>query len=410
MTTAAASSSPSPAGNSRQILIAIGLSIGAAVSLGFSRFAYALLLPPMRQSLHWTYVQAGGMNTANAAGYIFGAVAAAWLSKRMGIKATFLSTLFVSALALLGSGLVDSYSHLSILRFIGGFSTAILFIIGASLATGISPNGPPQRTGLLVALYITGVGSGIVISGLVVPPILMLLGTAGWQSGWIWMGVISLLSLIPAILAVRAVPMQSGRESGALPWRETVFLWPTILSYALYGAGYVSYMTFIIVLLNKNGGGLGTTEAFWIVLGTASFIGTLVWGKVLAKVQGGKGLAIVSVVLLIGAMPVLIWPTLSAAFISALIFGGSFMAGPSAVTVFVRKLMPAQYGTAAIAVTIVAFAVGQAIGPVLSGYVSDATGSIDAGLWIAPILLIIAAVVAPMQRLRASAPAARPAA
>ena len=50
------------------VWIALGLSTGAAVSLGFSRFAYALLLPPMRASLHWSYVQAGGMNTANALG------------------------------------------------------------------------------------------------------------------------------------------------------------------------------------------------------------------------------------------------------------------------------------------------------------------------------------------------------
>ena len=80
--------------------IAIGLSIGAAVSLGFSRFAYALLLPPMRASLHWSYVQAGGMNTANALGYVFGSAIAAWLSRRMGIKRAFLSTLAISGVVL----------------------------------------------------------------------------------------------------------------------------------------------------------------------------------------------------------------------------------------------------------------------------------------------------------------------
>ena len=63
-----------------ELWIALGLSMGAAISLGFSRFAYALLLPPMRASLHWSYVQAGGMNTSNAVGYIFGSAAAAWAS------------------------------------------------------------------------------------------------------------------------------------------------------------------------------------------------------------------------------------------------------------------------------------------------------------------------------------------
>ncbi|MGI5290794.1 YbfB/YjiJ family MFS transporter [Nonomuraea polychroma] len=42
------------------------------MALGFTRFAYALLLPPMHQELHWSYAQAGSMNTANALGYLLG--------------------------------------------------------------------------------------------------------------------------------------------------------------------------------------------------------------------------------------------------------------------------------------------------------------------------------------------------
>ena len=384
-----------------EVLIAIGLSMGAAVSLGFSRFAYALLLPPMGTALHWTYVQAGGLNTANAIGYIVGSATAAWFSKRLGIKATFLLTLLISALMLLGSGLVDTYGALVTLRTIGGFATAILFIIGASLSTGISPGAPRHRSALLVALYITGVGTGIVISGLVVPPILASVGTAGWQAGWISMGCIALASLVPAIAAVRAVPPQQGRDTGSLPWKETVFLGPTFIGYALYGAGYVSYMTFIILLLQQQShGSMAHTASFWIVLGLASFVGTLLWGRVLAKVHDGKGPALISIVVLIGALPVLIWPGLPAAFISAIIFGGSFMAGPSSVTILVRKLTAAHLCTAAIAGMTVAFAIGQAIGPILSGYVSDLTGSVSAGLWTAPVLLIVGAIIAPFQKSR----------
>jgi predicted MFS family arabinose efflux permease len=66
----------------REVVIAVGLSIGAAVALGFSRFAYALLLPAMRADLGWTYVEAGALNTAIGAGYIVGALLAAWTAKR----------------------------------------------------------------------------------------------------------------------------------------------------------------------------------------------------------------------------------------------------------------------------------------------------------------------------------------
>ena len=381
-----------------EALIALGLSVGSAVSLGFSRFAYALLLPPMRESLQWTYVEAGGLNTANAVGYIFGSVFAAWFSRRLGIKASFLASLFISALVLLASGAVDSYSGLWVLRALGGFSTAVLYIIGASLSGGINPAGSPQQTAKLVAIYITGVGSGIVISGLLIPPLLARSGAAGWPAGWIWMGFVSLAMMVATGLAVRAVPPQAARDSGALPISHAKFLWPTFASFALYAAGYVSYMTFIVLLIRQQGGSPAVAAGFWILLGIASVVGTLLWGKVFAKWQDGKGPAIVSVVVMLGALPVLIWPNLIAAFVSAVIFGGSFMAGPSSVTTLVRRLTAPSLATAAIAAMTVAFAVGQAVGPLLSGFISDSTGSISAGLWTAPVLLILAAVIAPLQR------------
>ena len=39
--------------------LAVALSMGAAISLGITRFAYALLLPPMREDLGWSYTLAG---------------------------------------------------------------------------------------------------------------------------------------------------------------------------------------------------------------------------------------------------------------------------------------------------------------------------------------------------------------
>ncbi|RZA15155.1 MAG: MFS transporter, partial [Lysobacteraceae bacterium] len=37
------------------VWLALALSVGAAISLGITRFAYGLLLPPMRVDLQWSY-------------------------------------------------------------------------------------------------------------------------------------------------------------------------------------------------------------------------------------------------------------------------------------------------------------------------------------------------------------------
>ena len=383
-----------------ELWIAIGLSIGAAVSLGFSRFAYALLLPPMRASLHWSYVQAGGMNTANALGYVVGSAIAAWVSRRMGIKRAFLGTLAVSGVVLVLTGLAADYTALMALRFVGGFATAITFIVGASLAAGVNPGGTPQRAALALAIYITGVGSGIAVSGLVVPALVARLGAAGWPAGWVAMGAISLAALLPAAAATRRVPPQAARDAGVMPWKDVVMLWPTFANYLLFAAGYVSYMTFIIVLIRNGGGGAGYVATFWIVLGLASVLGTIAWGRVLPKLGIRMSSPVVAIVVLLGTLPVLVSPTVTAAFVSAVVFGASFMAGPTAVTVIVRKLLRPQTWTAALAALTVAFAIGQAIGPLASGLVSDATGSVSAGLWLSPVLLVAAAAVALFQRAR----------
>ena len=52
----------------------IDLAVGPAVALGLARLAYALLLPAMPTDLHWSFGESGSLNTANAAGYLIGAL------------------------------------------------------------------------------------------------------------------------------------------------------------------------------------------------------------------------------------------------------------------------------------------------------------------------------------------------
>ncbi|MBJ7468260.1 MAG: YbfB/YjiJ family MFS transporter, partial [Rhodoferax sp.] len=66
----------------RLVALALALSVGAALSLGITRFAYGLLLPAMRDDLAWSYTLAGTMNTANAAGYLLGALLTPWALRR----------------------------------------------------------------------------------------------------------------------------------------------------------------------------------------------------------------------------------------------------------------------------------------------------------------------------------------
>ena len=64
-------------------LTILALSLGPAVSNGLARFAYGLILPAMRDDLALSYTVAGWINTANAIGYLVGAVAMFALGGRL---------------------------------------------------------------------------------------------------------------------------------------------------------------------------------------------------------------------------------------------------------------------------------------------------------------------------------------
>jgi predicted MFS family arabinose efflux permease len=169
--------------------------------------------------------------------------------------------------------------------------------------------------------------------------------------------------------------------------------------YVLFGAGYVSYMTFVVALLHDQRFSAGQVAAFFIVLGATSVAATLlVWGRLIGRMRRAHAPSVISVVVLLGVLPVLVGEGLLAALLSAVVFGSSFMAGPTAATVLARRSLPPHGWTTGIALLTVSFSVGQAIGPLLAGALSDMNGGIRIGLWLSVALLAVAAVVALMQR------------
>lgn len=376
-------------------LIALGLAAGPIVALGFTRFAYALLLPAMRTDLDWTYATAGGITTANAAGYVIGAATAAWWARRFGTRTVFIAAMLISALALFASAISGDFTYLSVIRFVGGLSTSVVFVVGSTLASRITTASAGQSA-RMVGIYMAGVGIGIILSGVGIPLVIAQLGDAGWPAGWVILGALSLLATVSALFScLRVLPPAAGSGQRT----SLRFLTPTFVWYLLYGAGYVSYMTFVIALLNSQGLTGGATALFFIVLGVASTLATLfLWGRVIGKLSIGMGPAVVSLVVLVGVLPVLVWPGLVAAIVSAVVFGVGFMAGPTAATVIAKRTLPSAFWTTGIAALTVAFSVGQGLGPIISGAMSDSSFGIAGGLWLSVILLFIAGVVALFQK------------
>jgi MFS family permease len=163
--------------------LALTLSLGAAVSLGITRFAYGLLLPAMRVDLGWSYTLAGAMNTANALGYFLGALLTPWLLKRVGAGTLLWGGAFLASLFMGFSGFFTATEPLLVQRLLAGVASAFVFIAGGLLAARLGAQAP-QRGGLLIGLYYGGTGLGIVLSAVLVPWALEQAG--GQLHSWRW--------------------------------------------------------------------------------------------------------------------------------------------------------------------------------------------------------------------------------
>lgn len=187
---------------------------------------------------------------------------------------------------------------------------------------------------------------------------------------------------------IPAGPPAGARHAPAKP-----LLW-TFGAYTLFGAGYIAYMTFIIALLRSQGTDSRTVGVFWAVLGLAAIGSSALWGPVLERLRDGRGLAMVLLVVAIGAALPITSPSTGVALLSALLFGGSFLNVVAAVTAIARRVLPPHAWTGGIAALTVVFAIGQCVGPVLSGVLSDRSGGVRLGLALSAGLLLLGAVIA----------------
>ena len=392
--------SPAPAlAPPHPLVVAAGLAAGPAVVLGMGRFAYGLLLPGMRADLHWSFAQAGAINTANAAGYLAGAMITPAVSARFGRGAAFVGGSVAVAATLLATGLVSGFGVLMALRMLAGVAGALVFITGMDLTAWLGRGHSSTRAAVLLGVYVAGGGLGIVLSGLAVPPILGLAGRSlGWRLGWLALGLLSVAGLAVAWSAAAQVhapaPARGGQSAG---WPARRFV-PSLASYLLFGLGYISYITFVVALLVHEGMGSVAVGAFWVVLGVASILCVPLWGHALGRLRGGHGPALVLAVVGVGAALPLAGGGTAVALLSALVFGGAFLAVVTAVTAVAREALPAPQWGPAIAALTAAFALGQCAGPVLTGLLSDVAGGVRSGLGLSAGLVGLAALIALAQR------------
>ncbi len=375
--------------------LAAVLSLGTVVSNSFARFAYALVLPAMRDELQWSYSQAGALNTANAIGYLAGAVLTRVFVNRVGNRALFIAGLPVTAIALLGTGLTSDFALLSALRIVAGIGGAAVFICGGALSGNIFPD-DPRRATLAITVFFAGSGVGLIACGVAIPLMLEAGGNAAWPQAWVAMGVASAAITVASSIAAHRIAEPSILGRGPVAearWSLPAFS-ASLVAYAAFALGYIGYMTFVVAWMRENGADTLSVVFVWSLLGLATLVAPWVWRVAFEHWHGGRPMAAVLAVLSVGAGLPLASASLPAMLLSAALFGAAMFSAPAAVNTFVkRNLGKPAWGSAMATFTIV-FASGQIVGPVVTGWLADAYGSLRPGLGISVAVLVVGAMAA----------------
>src|SRR5258708_26161092 len=226
------------------------------------------------------------VGAADVAGYLTGAALAAPLAARFGLGRAIRTCFAASVLALAACIWPGGFGWYAPWRVLAGATGAVLMVLAPSFLLAEMPAGERGRSGGVID---TGVGAGIALSSLIVPPL------AGASIAWAW----AALALGALLTAVATWPRWRG---GVAVSRAAVSLrglgLPALLvalAFGMDGIGFIPHMLFWVDYIARSLA-LGITAGAlqWLMFGIGALLGPWLRGVVGDRIGIGRALILAS--------------------------------------------------------------------------------------------------------------------
>jgi MFS family permease len=384
---------------------------GAAVSfacLGLGRFALGMLLPSMDSSLGLTYSEMGLISTGNFIGYLVSVAFAGAVSTRLGARVTIAAGLVLVGVPMIVVGQSQAFFQILVMYAVTGIGSGLANVALMGLIAFWFHH---RIRGRAAGFMLAGNGFAIVLAGIFVPLANTHLGREGWRSAWVIMGMIAVIVAGMAAVLLRNNPASKGlAPMGQRKPHGTSFeaeashkespsgfslLMHLGALYALFGATYVVYATFMVTALVKE---RDYPEAaagiFWAVVGAFSIFSGPLFGWV--SDRWGRKIGMVAVFMTFTCSYAMVAAKLPEPFLygSVMLFGLSVWSIPSIMAAAVGDYMGPAKAAKAFGLITVFFSAGQVSGPVAAGFLTDAMGTFDVAFWMCAALTACAAGLA----------------
>lgn len=358
------------------------------VTVGVARFSYSLLLPIMQEGAGLTESGGGWLATTNYMGYMLGVLLAANLHNlnyKYNLHRVYLIASVITCAAMVMTTNVITWA---VLRFFAGACASGGMIIASGLILKWLVQNKHRAE---LGIHFSGAGLSIITTSLLVE--VMLTMSANWQQQWLALAVMGAIAAIPAWLWMP--PPCADGQGGVIakdnPPGKT-FTSMMMLVYFCAGYGYVVSSTFIVDIVEGVEGLQGQGGFAFLLVGLAATPAALIWDRIARRIGYLKALLAAYILQAVGIVLPVINDTLAVVIISALLFGGTFIACVSLVLTMAGNFYPSNPAKFMGTMTL-AYGAAQIIAPVCTGYLAEAFGNYNLGLYLSAGIMMIGAVL-----------------
>lgn len=389
------------------ILAGLMVTIGAH---GFGRMSYTLILPAMKEGLHFSYTELGLLGTGNFVGYLVMAIVGGFLAARFGSRIVITLALVLMGVTMVLTGLAETFGFAFGARLVTGLGHGAAYVPAMALGSAWFA---VSRRGFATGIVSGGIGAGTMIAGLVVPAVLAAYGNEGWRFAWYYLGVAVLGIACIAGLVIRNRPENLGlhqigakMEAGGngpkpaaapLDWSRIYKMgavWYLGVVYFLYGFSYIIYMIFFAAYLCQEMGLTpGEAGGLWALVGGLSIFCGVIWGGLSDKLGRARGLALAYLVLAASYAFFALVPLKAGCYVSAVLFGFTAWSIPTIMAATAGDYVGPRLAPAGLGFVTLFFGIGQALGPWIGGYLADVTRSFTGSFLLAVGVSLLGAVM-----------------
>lgn len=405
------------------VIIAMGTVIVVG-ALGFARFGYTMILPAMQHNLNLSLTEMGLLASGNLVGYLLFSFFGGILASKYGPKLIITCSLFMVGMAMIATGLAQGFALAFLMRIItglgsGGSNVPVMALASAWFA--------PRKRGMATGLMVGGSGIALVLVGLLLPRIFAYYGPGGWRVSWFLLGgAILMIALAGSKLLVNRPwelglnPVGSGREgnessreqASSLQWSlvyRSGTIWHLASIYFLFGFSYIIYATFFAAYLVGERG-LPETEAgsLWALIGFLSIFSGLLWGIFSDRYGRRAGLIAIFSLQFASFLIFATTAVYSGYLVSAILFGLTAWSIPGVMAAAAGDHLGGRLAPAGLGMITLVFGMGQALGPGISGYLTDLTASFNLAFLLAAAGALLGALSSLFLKLRHQAAEPRP--